>query len=249
MRHHIDLLRILFFVTIILTGDFVFSEFMDSNIAEAREQKSRRKKTRKYKRQSNYRNTSKGVRGLSTLGILVKGGAIGKSSGVGVDGYMNMGNNKQLSLFWAQGSRSETFKEADITDYQSIKESFFAVQMRIFFGNSFYISPGVGYRQMTGNFTREVDSLEIEGTWSANSILGQIGIGNQWAFKNGFTIGADWFSYAPVLSGSSSVDSISSDDIEQKFILDGFKKRVEELSYEYSKEAAIQALGYIGYMF
>lgn len=82
---------------------------------------------------------------------------------------------------------------------------------RYFFGNSFNLTGGLGYRDATMNYKLEIPAggILLNGKVDIQSIVMPLYIGNRWNFAgSGFTIGCDWIGYLVAISGSakSSLD-------------------------------------------
>ncbi len=107
---------------------------------------------------------------------------------IGVD-YLN--SSKALGLFSIQ--------------FGEVKEKIYAVQARRFFGNSFNVKFGVGQRSTEVNFARDLfdlvsnDYSETASEFKTKFI--RLGIGNQWHFKNRYTLSIDWISLDIPFSG------------------------------------------------
>ena len=83
---------------------------------------------------------------------------------------------------------------------------------RIFVGNSFsFLFSAIGSRS-----THQLGIFDttylwyLESTRKADTILGSIGIGNQWAFDSGLILGLDWAIYSRPVVSKDSVSYVSS---------------------------------------
>lgn len=81
---------------------------------------------------------------------------------------------------------------------------------RYFTGNSFYFSTALHYRAWAVDVSYDYSGTTGYGHLEASSLVGSVGLGNQWITDIGFTFGIEYL----VLSGalSSSVDATVTDD-------------------------------------
>ena len=83
----------------------------------------------------------------------------------------------------------------------------FLVTGRYFFGNSFNLTSGLGYRTASINYTISVASslsnINIDGKLEIQSIVVPLFIGNRWSWKSGFSLGCDWIGIMVPVTGSS----------------------------------------------
>jgi hypothetical protein len=77
---------------------------------------------------------------------------------------------------------------------------------RYFFGNSFSVLAGLGYRNGTVSFdvSAKQSQVSVASKATAQSVILFSAIGNHWAFDNGFTLGCDWIAASLPLSQSGS---------------------------------------------
>ncbi len=78
--------------------------------------------------------------------------------------------------------------------------------LRLFAGNSFYFSGAVNQRVFTGTATGTDDyGYEVELEVEAATIVGALGIGNQWMTDFGLTFGFDWLVLSGPINASTSI--------------------------------------------
>lgn len=87
------------------------------------------------------------------------------------------------------------------------RASSFSFQARYFFGNSFNVLTGLGYRAVKYKIDAENMLLMrfIEGDLGARGATLPLFIGNQWTWSGGFTLGVDWIGVLLPLSGQAEV--------------------------------------------
>ena len=132
-------------------------------------------------------------------GAVDAGYAFGGISGFGLRGFYNRFHNWQLGLQYLSAKQdlasqvSET--QGTKIDNATLAISLISLHARYFFGNSFNMYVGLGQRTITYDLKVSVagdPSTYIRGTGiSISNVLG-FGLGNQWAWNNGFFIGGDW---------------------------------------------------------
>ncbi len=154
---------------------------------------------------------SRTARSMKTFTVEAGGGfVIGALSGPQFDLLYNMAPDLQLGLMYGSGSldlKSAIGSSSDVEVREAtVSGSIIALEALYFIGNSFYARAGLGQRTIAADIDlkhRQID-YGIAGTIEANSMVFLLGIGNQWQFDSGFTIGAEWAGYSQPMSSSSS---------------------------------------------
>lgn len=164
--------------------------------------------------------------------------------------------NKDLETSFIILSGSQDFKDkvgeiegATVTAADG-SAMMFSVNGRYFFGNSFSVFGGLGYRTATINMGVKTNTtlISVDSTVTATNIIMFLGLGNHWIFENGLTIGCDWAAMSiPITSSSSytqTTTGLSSNEAED------IEKSSADLGVKISKINAISLLiGNIGYRF
>lgn len=126
-----------------------------------------------------------------------------------------LNRNDLVLLGLGSGSGSDIFSELFAQTVQT-KMKFVNVGYRHFFGNSFYLSTGLEYQELSHEgterswFSSKHDILNYSRLslkiWNAS-----LAIGNQWQWQN-FTIGVDWLGIlAPIASQEADFQNTSKD--------------------------------------
>lgn len=154
---------------------------------------------------------SRAARSTKTVTVEAGGGfVIGALSGPQIDVLYNMLPDLQLGLMYGSGSLDLKSAIGDTSDVETrqakLSGGIIALEAIYFVGNSFYTRLGLGQRSIDADLDLHHKKVDygIAGTIEADSQILLFGIGNQWQFDSGFTIGAEWIGYSQPLSSSSS---------------------------------------------
>jgi hypothetical protein len=137
---------------------------------------------------------------------------VGSISGSGLDTSYLLDSQSQIELSYNQGSADYTdeftsagSEAAGISiDLLAIETQVMHASYRKFFGNSFNMSLGLGYRVVKTfmELSEETTGSRIEMKTESSSVVAQAAIGNQWYWFDGFYLGIDWIGLlAPLTSG------------------------------------------------
>ncbi len=126
----------------------------------------------------------------------------------GVGGTFMLNQDMQLGFNVLTGSDSlPELPEEDLVEVTQADLSGMAVygHMRYFFGDTFYVLGGLGYRSATFDYKIEDKTSNdyLKGDLEISSVIAPIAIGNQWNWDGGLIVGVDWLTYMLALSGSS----------------------------------------------
>ena len=139
------------------------------------------------------------------------GGVAGAISGTQLHGYYAITSNLNVGLTYSSGE--EDFKDELSNDvfFKKVHEAsasaeVAAITARYFFGNSFYVNGGLGQRKVSLALDVESELLDYRarGKIETNSVVALIGIGNQWQWDNGFSLGCEWIGASIPLTSSNS---------------------------------------------
>jgi hypothetical protein len=196
-----------------------------------------------------YSGNSEQARSEKSFFALGKAGfALGAIPGAGLEGGYNLNAQSQILASYNRG-------EIDLKDEMStsrysptytkalVVSQELDAQYRRFFGNSFNLIGGLGYRQID----IDVEAYDVVGkgsyTTRTDSFVAITSIGNLWTWDNGFSLGARWIGVSVPLSSSS----------ESSYNEDGLlvnKEEVEDLNDKIGKTVAVQLpMLQVGYMF
>lgn len=163
-------------------------------------------KTDDGKKIVNYQNSipadsSEAMRQGKKFSLVVEpiGFAVGVIPSFGAAAGMYLDSNSIVEASYVKGGIDFLFIE--------IESSLAEVRWKQFFGNSFYMNLGAGYRTITFKATLEpiTGNDDISSQFDVNSFGASIGIGNRWQWDN-FTIGCDWIGYFVPFSSSGDSD-------------------------------------------
>lgn len=196
------------------------------------------------------------ARSLKSGGVALRGGYIvGGVEGGGVDVFMNRGSKLQFGASYLTGSHDLSNdlseKNAVVTDRADVKADIYLAQCRYYFGNSFFVTGGLGQRVINVDFALH-DSLDtdnrLEESLQISSTVAQIAIGNNWAWESGFFLGAEWIGYLVPLSSSKS-SSVKTEGVVS-IAQDEFQKMAEDAGDSIGMLPTPQALLFsAGFMF
>lgn len=200
------------------------------------------KKKRKRKRSKRYH----GPRSGKTVSVGVRGGAVlGGLDGVGGEAMVYAGPNHAFGVSGYMGYKDFTDgveeKETVRTDWFEATATLVTAQYRYFLGDSFHLTPGIGYRTISYDFRlSSIDSpMYMEGSASSSSVTAQLALGNLWSFGS-FYIGADWIGYGAPLSSDFSYEAATSENLSPA--LEELSGIVEESAEELATIGAAQLL-------
>lgn len=183
---------------------------------------------------------SRTARSMKTVTVEAGGGlVIGALSGPQFDVLYNMAPDLQVGLMYGSGSLDLKSAIGNTSEVEvreaTVSGSIVALEALYFVGNSFYTRFGLGQRTIAADLNMQHRQIDygIAGTIEANSTIFLFGIGNQWQFDSGFTIGAEWVGYAQPISSSSSsslksTGAAAAGTDSDKADLDKLKKDFEE---------------------
>ena len=197
---------------------------------------------------------SRTARSTKTVTVEAGGGfVIGALSGPQVDVLYNMAPDLQLGLMYGSGSLDLKSAVGNTSEVEvreaTVSGSIIALEALYFIGNSFYTRIGLGQRTVAADLNikhRQID-YGIVGTIEANSMIFLFGLGNQWQFDSGFTIGAEWIGYTQPISSSSSsslksTGSAATGTDADKADLDKMKKDFEDTAESLGKAGSTRLL-------
>lgn len=160
---------------------------------------------------------SKGSRSLKKIGLQAMLTPVSDFFlAYGAGGTYNLSPRFQLGLQYLGGSKDmlSSFEEVNGVRTTKAMATGMAVSAfgRYFFGNSFSMFGGLGYRTANIDFAAEsISSGEsIAVKLDVTSIIIPIGLGNHWAWNNGFTVGVDWAIMMVPVSGTSTASTTGS---------------------------------------
>ena len=129
-----------------------------------------------------------------------------------------------------------------------LKAKYFGGSARYFFGETFAITGGLGYRQIDSLIRVTSKTSAIQTTSNGEAFYARVGIGNYWSWSSGFSLGCEWIGAQVPLSSkyssanqSTGVSSSSMEDV---------RSTGEELGETLAKSTILQTLNLkIGYTF
>jgi hypothetical protein len=197
---------------------------------------------------------SRTARGGKKVTVEAGGGlVIGALSGPQFDVLYNMMPDLQLGLMYGSGALDLKSAVGSTTDVEvreaSVSGSIVALEALYFIGNSFYTRFGLGQRSIEATIDIHHKKIDygIAGSIKADSQILLFGIGNQWQFDAGFTIGAEWVGYSQPMSSSSSSSlkekgSAASATGSEKSDLDKLKKDFEDAAESIGESGSTRLL-------
>tara|TARA_B100001094_G_C18083991_1_gene746764 strand:- start:18 stop:725 length:708 start_codon:yes stop_codon:yes gene_type:complete len=193
--------------------------------------------------------SSKAARENKKAAVGVKAGnTFGGIQGTGIFAHYFLSSSLQVGGQYIAGSLdigSDLQDQGAVSSTNSVLSgSMFALMARYYFGNSFFLSGGLGQRLIEGNLRFEeaqtVNFLELN--TESSSTVAIITIGNVWSWDNGFFLGAEWLGASvPMSSGYSSKTSTNlpvAGDAEFAEIVDS----AEDLAKEMGEATAMMSL-------
>lgn len=144
---------------------------------------------------------------------LESGFTVGAIPGSGFDAYWQPMPSLQVGLLYNSGkldlksALEDSGSDVELTKAE-ISASITSLLARYFLGNSFYANVGLGQRHVEAAFGMKSKLVDVgvEGEITATTPILLLGIGNQWQWDSGFTLGVEWLGYAAALGASSSGD-------------------------------------------
>lgn len=197
---------------------------------------------------------SRTARSNKTVTVEAGGGlVIGALSGPQIDVLYNMMPDLQLGLMYGSGAldlKSAVGSTSDVEVREaSVSGSIVALEALYFIGNSFYTRLGLGQRSIEATIDIHHKKIDygIAGSIKADSQILLFGIGNQWQFDSGFTIGAEWVGYSQPMSSSSSSSlkekgSAATATGSEKSDLDKLKKDFEDAAESIGESGSARLL-------
>lgn len=113
----------------------------------------------------------------------------------GLNGYYIANGDWMIGIDYLNSNKAIKFFSFEIGE---IKEQAFAIQAKRFFGNSFNLKMGIGQRSTEAKLARNLFDLATKNYSETVSEFEtkfiRLGIGNQWHFKERYTLAIDWIS-------------------------------------------------------
>ena len=124
-----------------------------------------------------------------------------------------------------------------------------SLDLRYFFGHSFSIQGGAGFRRANIDISvTEVSGLSVDVKQSLSAVDALFGLGNHWMWSSGLTLGCDWIVVMVPLS--SSYQTITSSNVADEEINTVINEKVAENLKRVSVKLAVTlGLFSIGYSF
>lgn len=115
-------------------------------------------------------------------------------SGYGANVHYISSGNWLFGLEYTSASRKFQFWKFDLARFE---EKNLLLQAKRFFGNSFNIKMGMGYRRTAFVFAPEIFSVSLaaeDKVSSAETYIARLALANQWHFAHRYTFAIDWIS-------------------------------------------------------
>ena len=153
-------------------------------------------------------------------GVLLSPLALGLGApAFGAEGYFSLAKNAHLGVAALHGSaslKSQLSNAASTSDSSSegtsvdctkadISATQLLVNLRYFFGQTFYIAPGLGWRRFNSSIAFEDTSANanyVDINAVSDSVVASFAIGNIWRLGNGLYLGGEWAAYQYPVSAS-----------------------------------------------
>jgi hypothetical protein len=155
--------------------------------------------------------SSQFARSMTRAGAQIGAGFfVGAVPGTQLVGYYSIMPDLQLGLSYGFGSYdlSSTIDDTSTTrvDEALLSATLLSVNAQYFVGNSFYVVGGLGQRTVNADFDIQSTLIDygLKGTLESNTTVLVLGLGNQWQWDSGFTLGVEWIGYAVAMGASSS---------------------------------------------
>ena len=110
------------------------------------------------------------------------GFAVSPVPSLGINAGYYLGRNSVLQLEHSDGVMNYVFFDIGATTT--------TLNYKHFFGNSFYLKAGAGYRKIEIKNARLL-FVDIKEVGSVENVVAEVAIGNQWQWET-FTLGCDW---------------------------------------------------------
>jgi hypothetical protein len=127
----------------------------------------------------------------------------------------------QIGFLALSGTMTKSYATTSFAGSSKAQGSVLSINPRYFFGNSFNVMTGLGYRSINieWKFTDKSLSAEIDTKVKVSGVALPIFTGNHWTWSNGFTIGVDWIGAWIPLSPKSvtSVSGTAPDSLLEEF--------------------------------
>jgi hypothetical protein len=186
------------------------------------------------------------------------GNVMGGVPGLQFDALYSIKPNLQVGLLFNSGSLDLKSLLGDEDDVEvktaTLSGSLIAADARWFLGNSFYLRGGLGQRTINAelDIQHKVVDYGIKGDVEATSMVILFGLGNQWHWDSGFSLGAEWVGFAQPVSSSSSSSleetgsaggsAATKDDVED--LRDEFENLAKQLGESGSARLLILNIGW-----
>jgi len=100
----------------------------------------------------------------------------------------------QIGFLALSGTYTDSFDATSLVGEANAQGSVLSINARYFFGNSFNVTSGLGYRSanIDMKFTGKSLLAEIDANVKISGLVLPFFLGNHWTWSNGFTMGVDW---------------------------------------------------------
>ena len=173
--------------------------------------------TKKRKKRKSYKS--------GNYGATVNYGMWYIDTSYGAQGFYNWSRNLQLfgGVYSTKSNQNWKSSSERLTNKLEIDTETIGSGFRYFLTESLYLSGSLNYLYYTGTYEVQIDGADTAShEYDSVQYLGSLSIGNQWIFKNGITIGADWIGAGENISRRSNLelkegepDLISVGDLEE----------------------------------
>lgn len=171
----------------------------------------------------------------------------------GAGGTYTLDAKIQLGFDFLMGSESLVGKVEEQEDVTLSKADLsgmaFYAYGRYFFGESFNVKGGLGYRSadISYQIDDKINAGYLAGDVAVSSIIVPVAIGNHWIWDSGLSVGVDWLTYMIALTGSASASTetnldIESDKIEE--LNDDMLAIGDDLAHASTFTLALVSIGY-----
>jgi len=155
----------------------------------------------------------------------------------------------QLGFLALSGTYTDSFDATSLVGEANAQGSVLSVNARYFFGNSFNVISGLGYRSanIDMKFTGKLLLAEIDANVKVSGLVLPIFLGNHWTWSNGFTLGVDWLgAWIPL---SPSTETSVSGNAPESLLEEARDTSHDEFAKAANKTTFTLALTSIGWAF
>lgn len=178
------------------------------NVAFARKKRGMTKEGKK---------SSRSLREKKPVGVAGTAGWVYTGVGGGAEAWYNTSRSFQLGMNFlvSKGDATAEGDEKEIREQITIGTTEIGGKFRYFLAprsfKSFFISSGLSYDQFSGEYgvrgmSSSATEFELMTAYSAKAVLAHASFGNQWEFRNGFVLSADWIGGSYFLSNNVSAE-------------------------------------------